>query len=242
VRSCELHAIAVQDRTFLGRGPGFADPHYARARERLFLVAVECEHPGGTCFCASMGTGPEVRPERIPLATLPNGGGETRSSDEGNGLARVDLVLTELEESFTVGAASRAGRAVVARLGLAPAASEDVLEGRRRVDGARSRMGRSVDVRDVHGLLHGNQEHPRWDEVANRCLVCTNCTLVYPTCFCFSVEDVADLSLEGAERAMRGRRLGPLPARPGLRLRRRAGLPCRPHPPLPPHRRGVKEQ
>jgi sulfhydrogenase subunit beta (sulfur reductase) len=201
VRSCELHAIAVQDRTFLGRGVGFADPHYARARERLFLVAVECEHPGGTCFCASMGTGPEVRPERIPLATLPGGGDNT--GDHASSVARVDLVLTELDQSFAVRAASKAGRAVVARLGLAPAASEDVLEGRRRVDDARGRMGRSVDVRDVHGLLHGNQEHPRWDEVANRCLACTNCTLVCPTCFCFSVEDVSDLALENAERVRR---------------------------------------
>ncbi len=201
VRSCELHAIAVQDRTFLGRGPGFADPHYGRARERLFLVAVECEHPGGTCFCDSMGTGPEVRPERIPLATLPGGGDNT--SDEGNGVARVDLILTELDQSFTVRAASRAGREVVARLRLAPVDAGEVLEGRRRVDSARGRMGRSVDVRDVRGLLHGNQEHPRWDDVAGRCLACTNCTLVCPTCFCFSVEDVSDLALENAERVRR---------------------------------------
>ena len=49
VRACELHAIAVQDRTFLG-GPGrYTDPHYAEARKRLLLIAVECEEAGGTC-------------------------------------------------------------------------------------------------------------------------------------------------------------------------------------------------
>jgi sulfhydrogenase subunit beta (sulfur reductase) len=198
VRSCELHALAVQDRAFMGRGPGFADPHYTRARERLFLVAVECEHPAGTCFCASMGTGPEVRTERIPLATLPGGDGRGEES-----LARVDLVLTELDDAFVVRAASPAGQDVVRRLDLVPAAAEDRCAARRRVDKAAGAMGRSVDVRDVHGLLHGNQEHPRWDDVANRCLACTNCTLVCPTCFCFSVEDVADLALENAERVRR---------------------------------------
>ena len=64
-------------------------------------------------------------------------------------------------------------------------------------------MGRTVDVTDIRNLLHRNQEHPRWDNVADRCLACTNCTLVCPTCFCSSVEDVTDLSLENAERVRR---------------------------------------
>src|SRR5262249_20344264 len=73
VRPCELHAIAIQDRVFINREEQFTDPYYAQARERLFVVAVECEHPGGTCFCVSMGTGPEVQPERIPLVTSKHG-------------------------------------------------------------------------------------------------------------------------------------------------------------------------
>jgi formate hydrogenlyase subunit 6/NADH:ubiquinone oxidoreductase subunit I len=197
MRSCELHALAVQDRAFLGRGPGFADPHYARARQRLFLVAVECHHPGGTCFCTSTGTGPEVRTDRVPLALLPAG-------DDGRvdaaPLAPVDLVLAELDDAFVVRAASAPGRQVVARLGLAPAGEGERLEAARRVAKAADRMGRTVDLHDVRGLLHHNQEHPRWDDVAGRCLACTNCTLVCPTCFCFSVHDVSDLSLEHAER------------------------------------------
>ena len=31
-------------------------------------------------------------------------------------------------------------------------------------------------------------DHPRWADVAERCLACANCTLVCPTCFCTSVE------------------------------------------------------
>ena len=33
-------------------------------------------------------------------------------------------------------------------------------------------------------LLYRNYEHPRWDDVADRCLTCGNCTMVCPTCFC----------------------------------------------------------
>ena len=58
VRSCELHAIEIQDRVLVGGR--FADRDYAARREGAFLVAVNCFEPGGTCFCVSMGTGPRV--------------------------------------------------------------------------------------------------------------------------------------------------------------------------------------
>jgi ferredoxin len=73
-------------------------------------------------------------------------------------------------------------------------------EARQRVAAAAQAMGRTLDVTDVRGLLHTNQEHPRWDAVAERCLACTNCTLVCPTCFCSGIQDVSDLALETAER------------------------------------------
>ena len=57
-RSCELHAIAIQDRVFLG-GP-YVDPHYRARREDVFIVAVNCGVAGGACFCVSMGTGPKA--------------------------------------------------------------------------------------------------------------------------------------------------------------------------------------
>ena len=58
VRACELAAIDVQDRVFVG--PGAQDPVYGPLRDGAFLVAVNCAEAGGTCFCVSMGTGPKV--------------------------------------------------------------------------------------------------------------------------------------------------------------------------------------
>jgi sulfhydrogenase subunit beta (sulfur reductase) len=198
VRSCELHAIGVQDRTFLQHGARHADPYYAAARQRLLVVAVECEHPAGTCFCASMGTGPAIIPERIPLPLAPaaNGGAPPPRP-------AVDLVLTELDDAFVVRPESDAGRKLIARLRLEPATSEQVDEGRSRVAGAALKMGRTLEANGLQELLHGNQESPRWKEVAQRCLACTNCTLVCPTCFCSGVQDVADLGMENAERVRR---------------------------------------
>ncbi len=222
LRSCELHALAVQDRVFIGRGGRFTDPYYASSRGRLFLAAVECQHPGGTCFCASMDTGPAVRPERIPLPASTHG--DAAEQVKGGATSRTplpmtaqpppstaatpapsvcDLVLTELDEAFVIRAASSAGQSIIDRLSLPAAAAEHVEEARRRVEGAARSMGRRLDVTEVRGLLHRNQEHPRWGEVAERCLACTNCTLVCPTCFCSSVEDATDLGLESATRFRR---------------------------------------
>lgn len=198
VRACELQALAVQDRVFLNRAEQFTDPHYARARERVFLVAVECESPAGTCFCHSMGTGPQISTERVPLPLVTE---ESRARPATGTMA--DLVLTELDDAFVARAGSLSGEALLQRLGLAAAEAEDVAEARRRVQAAAESMGRTLDVEGIHALLHRNQENPRWDDVAGRCLSCTNCTLVCPTCFCFSVEDVSDLSLDNAERVRR---------------------------------------
>jgi sulfhydrogenase subunit beta (sulfur reductase) len=175
-RSCDLHAIAVQDRTFL-EGP-YKDPDYAARRERLFVVAVNCGQAGGTCFCVSMGTGPR--------ATF-----------------GFDIALTELLEGghrFLAEAGTGRGAALLARLGAGPAPREELRQADAVVERTAQSMGRTLDTTDIKALLYRNLEHPRWDEVAQRCLACTNCTLVCPTCFCSTVEDTSDLQGGVAER------------------------------------------
>ncbi len=176
VRGCELHGIAIQDRVFLGGR--FADRDYAARREDAFLVAVDCFEPGGTCFCTSMGTGPRA---------------------EGD----YDLALTELldgEHRFLARAGSERGAEVLAQLEGRPAEQADLAAGEQTVTEAAEHMGRSLDPTDLRGLLSRNLEHPRWDDVAERCLTCGNCTMVCPTCFCSSVEDTTDLAGGEAER------------------------------------------
>jgi ferredoxin len=180
VRSCDLHAIAIQDRVFLeGERP---DPHYARRREGLLLIAVNCSDPVATCFCTSMGTGPRA-----------SGG--------------YDLALTELlddgEHRFVVEVGSERGADIVRTIptSATPVAELDaVVQVTVRAAG---RITRSVDTNGIRELLATSLEHPRWDDVAERCLACTNCTLVCPTCFCSTVEDHSDLTGQHAERSRR---------------------------------------
>jgi ferredoxin len=177
VRSCELHAIQIQDRVFLGGR--HVDRDYALRREGAFIVAANCFEPAGTCFCTSMDTGPGV--------------------DQG-----YDLALTELldgEHRLLVEAGTQRGAEVLAELPHRPADDSDVTAAQQTIDTAANKMGRSLDTHDIRDLLSRNLEHPRWDEVADRCLTCGNCTLVCPTCFCSSVEDTADLAGQEAQRS-----------------------------------------
>ncbi len=177
VRSCELHAIAIQDKVFVN--DQFADPNYRARRNLLFVVAVNCGQAGGTCFCASMNTGPK--------ATF-----------------GFDLALTEVVEGdqhyFIIEAGTDDGTEVLRELPTRGASDDEKLKAEKIVAGTAAQMGRRMETAGIKELLYRNLDHPRWDEVASRCLTCANCTMVCPTCFCTTVEDTTDLTGDTAER------------------------------------------
>ena len=177
VRSCELHAIAIQDTVFLEGA--FKDQDYALRRDNTIIIAVNCTQAGGTCFCASMGSGPGVS-------------------------TGFDIALTELvecgEHRFLVQIGSDVGATLIAELKTDVAQESDLTAAEDLTARACSQMGRQLDTRDIKALLQRNPEHPQWDLIASRCLSCANCTMVCPTCFCSSTEDVTDLTGDHAER------------------------------------------
>lgn len=177
VHPCELQAIAIQDKIFL-HGP-YTEPLYQARRENAFIVALNCTQAAGTCFCLSMGCGPFAGPG-------------------------FDLALTEVLEGerhyFVVEVGSLRGVEVMREVGGQEATPAELQAARQRVEAAASQMGRTMDTSDIKELLYRNMEHPRWENVAERCLSCGNCTLVCPTCFCHTIEDTTDLAGEVAER------------------------------------------
>ncbi|HET8979021.1 MAG TPA: 4Fe-4S dicluster domain-containing protein [Solirubrobacteraceae bacterium] len=180
VRSCELHAAGILDTVLTGGA--HPDPgDRARIADR-FIVAVQCGDAGGTCFCVSMATGPVA--------------------DAG-----FDLALTEIidgsEHYFVVQVGSDPGAAVLADVPHTSAGSSQRAAADAAHAHAAAQMGRAIDTDGLKELLYRNLEHPRWQQVADRCLTCGNCTMVCPTCFCTTVEDVTDLSGAGMERRQR---------------------------------------
>jgi sulfhydrogenase subunit beta (sulfur reductase) len=177
VRPCELHAIAIQDKVLLNGK--YRDPFYEARRQGLFVVALNCGHAGGTCFCASMNTGPK--------ATF-----------------GFDLALTEVLEAnrhyFVVEIGTELGAEILREVPHKAASQAEKATAEGIVAKTAGQMGRRMYTTGIKDLLYRNYESPHWSDVAKLCLTCGNCTMVCPTCFCTTVEDVTDLAGEHAER------------------------------------------
>jgi len=171
VRACDLAALRLQDQHFLHGA--YRDEHYAARRAQLLLVAVNCTHPAATCFCATTGDGPQAQ------------GG-------------FDLLLDELDEGFIVAAGSGRGRELLAGLPLVPVREDQIRKVASTRQRARAEQTRSIPAGDLYDELMARREHPRWNEVAGRCLSCGNCTQVCPTCFCSREQDQAQLDGRGS--------------------------------------------
>lgn len=170
-RPCDLAALGILDRVLAGGAT--PDPGYVQRRAAAVVIAVECGAPSASCFCTSMGTGPGA-----------TGG--------------FDLALTELGTGdghrFLVRTGSDAGVQLIDAVPHRPVAAGDDDERQRVLARASDRISRTLDTQGLPALLGRNLEHPRWADVADRCLSCGNCTLVCPTCFCSDVDDVSSLT------------------------------------------------
>jgi ferredoxin len=146
-------------------GDTYPDSVYSARRRDVFILAVQCSEPSSVCFCESMKSGPRAE-------------------------SGFDVAITELtgdgRHEFVLEAGSDEGAELVRELG------GDSAEGIRRPEPAPQQ--RTVEPSGLHDILIDKFEHPRWDEVARRCLCCGNCTMVCPTCFCTTVEDTSDIT------------------------------------------------
>src|SRR3990167_5201530 len=188
VRPCELNAIKIQDKVF--NNGQYTDTVYKTRREKVFIVAVSCTQAGGTCFCVSMNSGPKVNPPSPPLEKGSNGG--------------FDIALTEVidkgEHYFIVEAGSEKGNDLMSKIPHTVAGQLEIENANKLVQTTARQMNKSMDTKNIKELLYANLESRHWDDVASRCLTCANCTMVCPTCFCTTVEDVTDLTGENVER------------------------------------------
>lgn len=179
-RPCELKAMEIQDKVFINEH--HIDSDYQNKRKNSFIVAVNCSQAAPTCFCTSLNTGPKA--------------------DSG-----FDLALTEILEDdrheFLLEVGSEKGKDFLQGFDFAKDDKRLQEKSEKVLEKTRSSITRKLETKNLKENLYKNLEHPHWEEIAKRCLSCANCTMVCPTCFCSTVEDVTDLSGEHAERWQR---------------------------------------
>ena len=164
-RACDLAGLMVHDHHFIHGD--YRDPYYLARRQDLLLIAVHCTHPASTCFCAATDDGPRAH-------------------------YGFDLALSELDDGFIVEAHTERGTAIMDTLDTLEVTAEQLSDADAAIAAAAQKQQRHLPETSLPRMLLKAMEHPRWNEVAQRCLACGNCTAVCPTCFCqTNAEDVS---------------------------------------------------
>jgi len=170
----DIRALDLLDAVYLGDVP---DPNYAARRENTFIIGVDCLNPSPSSFAASMGTNVVKR--------------------------GFDLLLTDIGDSYVVTIGSAKASELLARYGRVEPATERDLSRRdtvRREAADRYRTALAGSPQEVAAILEEGWDHPIWAEKGAKCLNCSSCTMVCPTCVCFDVHDEPDLSLVAGQR------------------------------------------
>ncbi len=163
--ACDINALNRLDLVFKeGRYP---DPYYVARRNATLIVGLSCT-PRDTCFCQLWG------------------------SDEAR--FGYDLFLQDIGDKYLVSISSvEAANILEAACNPRVATDEDRIEFRHA---ARRRQeafnGDIPDIQDVAMLMDAFHKDPYWEELGGRCLSCTACSAVCPTCFCFDIQDTFD--------------------------------------------------
>jgi len=156
-RSCDLAGMAIQDKILME--DRYVDPFYKMRRQNFFIIAVNCCRSSGNCFCVSTGDGPKAT-------------------------KFFDIAMSEVDTGFVVEIGTQEGERIAMQLNLLSAEQEQINQVATNINNVIKQQTKKLPPVNLRDLLFSNLDHPRWDNVAKRCLSCTNCTQVCPTCFC----------------------------------------------------------
>jgi len=174
IHSCDIHAILYLDKTFLG---AFSDPYYKARRENTILIGLNCTQVLENCFCSSVGTGPHLKAQ-----------------------SGYDMVLTDFGEEYFVELKSSRILELFTRKGREGGPTEWRRKSEREESLLKS-FKKVIDVTGLDDLFKYNLNHPVWETTADeRCLSCSNCVMVCPTCFCYDLVDEIGMNLKEGRR------------------------------------------
>ena len=172
VHPCDLAGLGIMD-TIFEAGP--ADAHYVKRRKESLVVGLSCM-PDKHCFCQSMGT------------SCPEKG--------------YDLFLTDLEDAFFIQVQTPAGLNMIdsCRLLFDVVTDDDKDHYKDYWTKREAAFTNGFQSDNLRSTLDMEWDNEIWDELGKRCLSCSNCTPVCPTCYCFDLVDIASLNGESGSR------------------------------------------
>jgi ferredoxin len=159
VRCCDAAGLARLDDVFLNGK--VEDPLYARRRALTTIVAFACAESEPECFCTAVGGSPM-------------------------GTEGVDLLVVPFGDLWLVRPVTEKGRALASE-DWNPASRANWSLAEDQVQRVAEQIARAPVAEGLAAALESEFDNPVWNEVARRCLSCSICAYVCPSCSCFDV-------------------------------------------------------
>ncbi len=171
--ACDINSLNNLDAVF--EDARYPDPYYEAHRKSTMIVGISCT-PTETCFCHLLG------------ASEAKGG--------------YDLFLQDLGDRYLVSIGSvEAANILEAACNPREATDEDRRDFRKITRERQEAFSKDIpDIQEIPMLMDAFHKDPFWDELGDRCLSCTACSSVCPTCYCFDIVDTLDPSGKAGKR------------------------------------------
>lgn len=175
VHTCDIAGIQCMDVVFNEKP---VDPNYLNRKEKMTIIGFECMHYCDEyASCTAVGT------------HVYKGG--------------YDIMMTDLGDEYALHINSEKGEKLVAGKKYIREMNADDKAKHAKASGEKLKKFKnefSAGLEEVDRAFDKGFFSPVWDDVGKRCVGCTNCTAVCPTCYCFDVVDEVSLNLNDGDR------------------------------------------
>lgn len=198
LRACELAAMGIQDKVFTSQK--FQDDYYKELRNQALIIAINCTRHNASCFCTSMGGSPLVKSAfdlRITeiLNSALSGATPAPFPTSAPNRSSID------EPWYLIESGTSTGEALLEKVFSHTLAEKvDIQSAHSLIEKNTKDIPNRNLPKDIKNLLYKEENNSLWEDIAQKCLACANCTMVCPTCFCSTVEEVNDVSGNHSER------------------------------------------
>jgi len=168
----DIIAIEQMDKVYLDDQK---DDFYNIRRKNTILIASDIQNVSDRSFSSSM---------------------NTNIVDSG-----FDILLTKINDKYAVTIGSDKGKKIVEKYAKTDNATEnEIKEIKKARDETSKKYKKEVKNNDWSQLLVANYDNSIWEERSDRCLECSSCTMVCPTCYCYDIKDEVSLDLKDGRR------------------------------------------
>ncbi len=171
LHACDINALNKLDKVLLGGV--YPMPYYAAKRKNMFIIGFGCR-PQPFCFCRSMGA--------------------------DTALHGFDMFITDIGEQYFIEVLSAAAYNLLTTIKTRTPEEADHVHYMRAVDEKNRQFTAKVDTTDLAKILDMEFQAPVWKQWGDQCLGCGTCANVCPTCYCYGVEETADIDLRSARK------------------------------------------